>query len=72
MKISPFSTNTLKIFLIGIFIYYCSSFIPQFENIILDIILKSTITMSFYIIIICSLRVSPALNEIIKKFIGKR
>ncbi len=72
MKISPFSTNTLKLFLIGIFIYYCSSFIPQFENTILDIILKSTITMSFYIIIIYSLRVSPALNEIIKKFIGKR
>jgi len=72
MRISPFSINTLKIILIGIFIYYFSSFIPQFENNLLDIILKSTITVSFYIIIIYSLRVSPALNEIIKKFIGKR
>ena len=72
MKISPFSINTLKIILIGIFIYYFSSFIPQFENNFLDIILKSTVTMSFYIITLYSLKISPAFNEIIKKIIGKR
>ena len=71
MKISPFSINTLKIILIGILIYYFSSFIPQFENIFLDIILKSTITMSFYIVIIYSLKISPSFNKIIKKVIGK-
>ena len=72
MKISPFSIDTLKIILIGIFIYYFSSFIPQFENNFLDIILKSTVTMSFYIITLYSLKISPAFNEIIKKIIGKR
>ena len=72
MKISPFSIDTFKIILIGIFIYYFSSFIPQFENIYLDIILKSIITISFYISILYSLRISPAFNKMMKKVIGKR
>ena len=72
MKISPFSIDTFKIILIGIFIYYFSSFIPQFENIYLDIILKSIITISFYISILYSLRISPAFNKMMKKVIRKR
>jgi len=72
MKISPFSIDTFKIILIGIFIYYFSSFIPQFENIYLDIILKSIITISFYISILYSLRISPEFNKMMKKVIGKR
>ena len=67
MKISPFSINSLKTIFLGIFVYLLMLFIPENQNIIFDLIIKTILSSLFFLMSIFILNISPELNKIIKE-----
>jgi O-antigen/teichoic acid export membrane protein len=53
LKLNPFSWNTAKVLVVTAFCYFIQTFIPQFENSYLDVLVRSsTITVLFSILIL--------------------
>ena len=66
MKITPFSINSIKTVLVGIFVYLVVLSIPEVNNIIVDIIIKTTLSSFIFVITAYILKISPELNKLIK------
>ena len=66
MKISPFSINSIKTILVGIFVYFAVLSIPKNDIILIDIFIKTIISSFIFVISIYALKISPDLNKLIK------
>ena len=66
MKITPFSINSIKTILVGIFVYLAVLSIPESNNTIIDIIIKTTLSSFIFVITAYILKISPELNKLIK------
>ena len=66
MKITPFSINSIKTVLVGIFVYLAVLSIPESNNTIVDIIIKTTLSSFIFVITAYTLKISPELNKLIK------
>ena len=66
MKISPFSINSIKTILVGIFVYFAVLSIPKNDIILIDIFIKTIISSFIFIISVYALKISPDLNKLIK------
>ena len=63
--IHPFSINTLKLILIGALCFVINLFIPFFNNIFLDIFLRSILVLGVYTLLVYSTRISNEMNDLI-------
>lgn len=68
-KIVAYSSLTLKIFGVGVFAALLAYFIPIDYSPILNLLVKGSLFTLMFGIIIFALRVSPEVNQIIKKFL---
>ena len=66
MKISPFSINSIKTILVGIFVYFAVLSIPKNDIILIDIFIKTIISSFIFVISVYALKISPDLNKLIK------
>jgi O-antigen/teichoic acid export membrane protein len=65
--LSPFSSSTIKTFIIGSLLFLTLEFIPNLDNIYLNLLVKGTLTTILYIPIIYFFKCSLDINSIIKK-----
>jgi O-antigen/teichoic acid export membrane protein len=63
----PYDTNIIKLLLIAILVFFPGYFIPQLNNLYLDIVLRSSIVGLFFIFLILKTDASPELNNKIRK-----
>ena len=70
MKILPFSNKTIIVIFMGLLTYFLSIYIPNLENSLINILLKSTLISIFYIILIYKFKISPELNKILNRIIS--
>ena len=66
MKITPFSINSIKTILLGVFVYFAVLSIPDNDIIIVDILIKTIISSFIFVISVYALKISPELNKLIK------
>ena len=66
MKITPFSINSVKTILLGVFVYFAVLSIPDNDIIIVDILIKTIISSFIFVISVYALKISPELNKLIK------
>jgi len=66
MKISPFSINSIKTILVGIFVYFAVLSLPKNDIILIDIFIKTIISSFIFVISVYALKISPDLNKLIK------
>ena len=66
MKISPFSINSIKTILVGIFVYFAVLSIPKNDIILIDIFIKTIISSFIFVISVYALKISPDLNKLLK------
>ena len=66
MKITPFSMNSVKTILLGVFVYFAVLSIPDNDIIIVDILIKTIISSFIFVISVYVLKISPELNKLIK------
>ena len=67
----PFSYKFITLSIIGILSYLISKLIPVLDNLYLDIILRSSLLSIIYLLLTVLLKISPELNEIVKKYADK-
>jgi len=70
MKILPFSNKTIMVIFMGLLTYFLSIYIPNLENSLINILLKSTLISIFYIILIYKSKISPEFNTILNRIIS--
>lgn len=75
-KIQPFTIQTFLILLSGVFIFFCTLFIPTIsgENIFiycLNILIKSTFIFVFYLTIVYKFNLLPDANILLKNWLQK-
>lgn len=68
----PYNFNFLIILLFGIVTYLVVFFLPEFENLYLNILWISLITALLYLSMVYFSKVIPEFNQIIEKFINKK
>ena len=66
MKITPFSINSIKTILLGVFVYFAVLSIPDNDIIIVDLLIKTIISSFIFVISVYALKISPELNKLIK------
>ncbi|TRX57788.1 polysaccharide biosynthesis protein [Fulvivirga sp. M361] len=66
-RLSPFSRNYLKLFILILASYILHSFIPAFHSLFLDSIIKSIFTVMFFLGIAYFGKISPEINTFIQK-----
>lgn len=66
MKIHPFTLQTLWLLVIGAGLFVLNVFIPTISNIYLDIVLRSTIIMGLYLLLIYRLQISEEMNNTLR------
>jgi len=71
LKMQPFSSKTLVIFLVAIFVYGISLLIPGTQNHYLDILIRSIAIGSVYFILVYYLKVSGELNIMLDKVLKR-
>ncbi|MEJ0029277.1 MAG: hypothetical protein WDO15_02390 [Bacteroidota bacterium] len=67
LKIQPFNFATLIVLAIGGATMLLNYFLPVFQNLFVDLILRSGIVTLFYGGLILATKVSPEVNQIFKK-----
>jgi len=76
LKLQPFTLDTLKAVMIVIFVFYLSSLIPSFNNIVIDISLRSGAIVVLYLILNLWLKPSEDISKLIERgisvFLGKK
>jgi O-antigen/teichoic acid export membrane protein len=70
-KILPFTNKSIFTIIVSVIIYLVVNLIPDFNNLILNVALKSLTTISLYVPSIYYLKVSPDINSIIDKYLLK-
>ena len=70
MKILPFSNKTIIVIFVGLLTYVLSIYIPNLENLFINILFKSTLISIFYIILIYKSKISPEFNIILNRIIS--
>ncbi len=70
MKILPFSNKTIIVIFMGLLTYFLSIYIPNLENSLINILLKSSLISIFYIILIYKSKISPEFNTILNRIIS--
>lgn len=65
-KMQPFTIDTVKAILIGLFSYYIITLVPSVENLFLNMLIKSVLVTILYWTLIYSFKVSEDINGIIK------
>lgn len=68
-KANPFSLATLKAITLGLAIYFCVAQIPSFDNIYTDILVRSFIITSFFVVFVLWLRISEEATSIYYQFL---
>ena len=71
LKMQPFNSKTLIIFLVAIFVYGFSLLIPGTQNLYLDILIRSIAIGSVYTILVYYLKVSEELNNMLDEFLKR-
>jgi len=71
LKLNPFTINTLITIFIFIVVQFISGYLPKIDNIIIDIIYKSTFITLIFIMPIYFLKISKELNNLISKYLKK-
>ncbi len=71
LKLQPFSLNTIKVLLLGVFILFLGFWLPQLENIYFDILYRSVIVSVIYGIAIYLLKTSIDINRLIDRLLGR-
>ncbi len=69
IKILPFKSGTLKILILGGLVYGAVCFIPQFHNILLDILLRSFIILVIYLPLAYFWKVSDEYSGFVLKYL---
>lgn len=69
LKVQPFDLNTLKILVIGGICYGATLLLPDFSNVFLNIFIKSSSIIVFYVIAVYFSSVSEDVNQSILKII---
>ena len=68
----PFSKNTFFTLIIGLITYLIIDYVPTIDNIIIEIIFKSLITIILFITPIYFFNLSSEFNKVIEKFISHK
>ncbi len=71
-KIQPYNLKHLLIALIGILVYYGSTFIPPFSNFIVDIVIRSSSMAIVFLGLNIALKTSDEVDRNVKKYIKVR
>ncbi len=71
LKIHPFEIKTLSVLGIGAICYFASTFIPTVNNMILDILIRSSVITIMYISVMIGLKLSSEFNALIYKTLKK-
>lgn len=66
-KMQPYDINTLKLLVIGIFVFVVGYFIPQLANTFLDIIIRGSVVTLLFIFLIYTTKATPDLNSKLKR-----
>jgi O-antigen/teichoic acid export membrane protein len=72
MKIQPFSQWTFVTLLIGLLVLIIGIYLPPLNNVYVDILYRSAVVTTVYGALVYVLKVSPEINSIIDKVIGRR
>lgn len=64
MKMQPFSVNTIKVLLIGLFVYLLAYFMPTTGISLIDMILRSILIVSVYCFLVWKFNISEDLNKL--------
>lgn len=70
-KIQPFTSNTLKVLVIGAVTYILNAFLPPLNSLYFDIILRSLLIFIVYSGLVLLFKTSEDLNNILNKVIKK-
>ena len=68
-KEQPFSYKTLICIFSGLFIYFIISYIPQASHFIIDIAIRSSLIISFFLVLNLSLNIVTEYNELFYKYL---
>ena len=71
LKMQPFNMASAKVFFIALFVLVINMIIPNFSNIIMDVIIRSTIITLVYSFLILISKSSPDGNDFLKKMINR-
>jgi len=71
-KLQPYSYRHLIIGVTGVLVYYASTFLPVFDNYILDILIRSTLITVVYLGLNIIFKTSEEVDRNIKKYIKVR
>lgn len=72
LKIQPISRSTLFTLLVGGIALLIGLYLPRLERPIIDIVYRSAIVTSVYAALIYALKLSPDINDVVNKFIGRQ
>lgn len=71
MGIQPFRISALKVIVVGLISYLCSSLIPVFDSVVLDIILRSSVIIMIYSVLILGWKISDDINQLAANYVRK-
>lgn len=71
LKIQPLTIRTLYVLIIGAVIYFLSTFIPQFNNALIDLFIRSAFIASLYALAIIYFKISEEVNGVYKEVMAK-
>ncbi len=71
LKMSPFSVGQLIVIVVGSCIVLVNFYTPKFHNVLLDILIRSTVVSILYIGLLLLLRVSDEMQNIFNQLINK-
>jgi len=66
-KLQPYNYKLILLTLIGILIIFINSFLPEFQNIFIDIILRSMLVIIIFTPLVYFLKISEDFNRLLKK-----
>jgi Na+-driven multidrug efflux pump len=66
-KLQPYNYKLILLTLIGILIIFINSFLPEFQNIFIDIILRSMLVIIIFTPLVYFLKISEDFNRLLNK-----
>lgn len=70
-KMQPYSIKTLYCILIGLFVFGINYFLPRWDNLFVDIIIRSTIAVAVYVPLLLAFNISADINGLANNLIAQ-